>query len=583
MTHLAPVLRELPSPLPVRPPETVSMRTRDGVRLDADVYRPDAAGEWPVLLLRLACGRRTALTSHYAHPRWYAARGYVVAVQDVRGCGTSEGRFRPFQAEREDGADAVAWAASLPGSSGQVAMYGCGYAGMAQLLALAAAPPALRAVAPAFAGWDVHSDWAYEGGAFRLADAMGWALRCAAEAARRLEDGVAHRALSDAVRALPLDDEIPSRPEVLRAYARYTHHDDWLTDPAPGPAWDALSPRAMVERMPADVPILQIGGWYDPRLAGSLDAHEALSARPGAAPARLVVGPWTAAGPQEQGTAAVALDRLQLSWFDRFLKGEENGAERAGPVRLFDVGAGRWHDAPALAPATAALHLHGDGLAARTGGLLQPAPSLDCGTDVVVHDPRSPVPTVGGHGGPQPGTQDRAAADARPDVAVYGSAPLTEPLTLAGRVALDLWVEADAPCFDVAAALSVVKPDGRVLPLTHGYARVEPGAQTRPLVLPMRAVCATLAPGEALRVSIAGSCFPAYPVNPGNGAEPGETRRVDAQPITLLIHSGVARPSRLRLPAGAEEPALQALSSTSITSVGSGNPFATLTRQSSRL
>ena len=160
MTHMAPVILEQAPILSVRPPETVSMRTRDGVRLDADVYRPDAVGPWPVLLLRLTCGRRTAMTGHYAHPRWYAARGYVVVVQDVRGRGTSEGRFRPFEAEREDGADAVAWAASLPGSNGTVGMYGSGYAGMAQLLALAERPAALRALVPALAGWDDFTDWA---------------------------------------------------------------------------------------------------------------------------------------------------------------------------------------------------------------------------------------------------------------------------------------------------------------------------------------------------------------------------------------------------------------------------------------
>ena len=147
-------------------------------------------------------------------------------------------------------------------------------------------------------------------------------------------------------------------------------------------------------------------------------------------------------------------------------------------------------------------------------------------------------------------TLDRAAVDRRPDVATYTSLPLDEPLMLAGRVALEVWVEADAPSFDVSAVLSVVRPDGQVLPLTQGHARVEPGDPTRPLTVAMRAACATLAPGSALRLSLAGSCFPAYPVNPGTGAEPGETRRVDALPITLLIHSGPDRPSRLRLPAG---------------------------------
>lgn len=579
MTHLAPVVQQAPATLAVRPPETVSMRTRDGIRLDADVYRPDAPGSWPVLLLRLACGRRTALTSHFAHPRWYASRGYVVAVQDVRGTGTSDGRFRPFDAEREDGADAVAWAASLPGSSGAVGMYGCGYAGMAQMLALAEAPPALRAVAPAFAGWDVYSDWAYEGGAFRLADAMGWALRCGAEAARRMEDGTAHRALSDALAALPVNDEIPSRPQVLRDYARYTHHDDWLTNPFPGPSWDAVSPRAMAGSIPSDVAVLQIGGWYDPRLAGTLDAHEALSARPGDAVSRLVVGPWTAAGPDGGG-----LDALQISWFDRTLKSSETAPQPEVPVRLYDLGGGVWSDLPGLAAAEAPLHLCGDGMATRRGGGLDAGLPLSSGLDVVVHDPRSPVPSVGGHAGPEPGCLDRAAVDCRPDVAVYSTAVLESPLTLAGRVALDLWVEADAPSFDVNAVLSVVKPDGRVLPLTHGHARVEPGDPTRPLIIAMRAVCITLAAGESLRLSIAGACFPAYPINPGTGAEPAETRRVDAQPITLLIHSGPGRPSRLRLPTGTDrQPGFQALSSTSSMSSGSDWPLAAPARQTSRL
>ncbi|WP_247872445.1 CocE/NonD family hydrolase [Azospirillum sp. TSO35-2] len=582
MTHLAPVIHQSHSLLPVRPPETVSMRTRDGVRLDADLYRPDAAGTWPVLLLRVACGRRTALTSHYAHPRWYAARGYVVVVQDVRGCGTSDGRFRPFEAEREDGADAVAWAASLPGSSGAVAMYGCGYAGMAQWLALAEAPPALRAVAPAFAGWDVFSDWAYEGGAFRLADAMGWALRTAADAARRVEDGTGHRLLSDAARHLPTDDEIPSRPQALRDYARYTHYDDWLTNPVPGAAWNAVSPKAMLAALPAEVAVLQLGGWYDPRLAGTLDAHDALAAR-GRAPVRLVVGPWTADGPAAAPDEAPTLDALQLAWFERVMKGEGSAADRGGPVRLHDVETGRWHDLPAVLPADAALHLGSEGLANRQGGRLAVETPDLAGLDVVVHDPRGPVPTVGGHAVPSAaGRFDRAAVDRRPDVAVYTSVALEQPLPLAGRVALDLWVEADAPSFDVSAVLSVVRPDGRVLPLTQGHARVEPGDPTRPLTIAMRAVCATLAPGSALRLSLAGSCFPAYPVNPGTGAEPGETRRVDALPITLLIHSGPERPSRLRLPAGAGQGASTSLSGAAETSTSAGS-FAAAVRQTSRL
>ncbi len=72
---------------------TASMQTRDGVRLDADIYRPDTEEELPILLMRQPYGREIASTVVYAHPRWYAAQGYIVVIQDVRGRGTSQGKF----------------------------------------------------------------------------------------------------------------------------------------------------------------------------------------------------------------------------------------------------------------------------------------------------------------------------------------------------------------------------------------------------------------------------------------------------------------------------------------------------------
>lgn len=97
------------------------MLTRDGVRLDADLYYPEAAGPFPVLLMRQPYGRTIASTVVYAHPTWYAAQGYLVVIQDVRGRGTSEGEFRLFANEINDGYDAVMWAANLPGSTGATA------------------------------------------------------------------------------------------------------------------------------------------------------------------------------------------------------------------------------------------------------------------------------------------------------------------------------------------------------------------------------------------------------------------------------------------------------------------------------
>ncbi|MEO0408692.1 MAG: CocE/NonD family hydrolase, partial [Cyanobacteria bacterium P01_A01_bin.135] len=123
---------------------TQSLLTQDGVRLDADIYTPDAVGDFPVLLMRQPYGRAIASTVVYAHPRWYAAHGYIVVIQDVRGRGSSGGEFDLFSHEVQDGAETVSWAAALPQSSGAVGMYGFSYQGMTQLFAAAAQPPALK-------------------------------------------------------------------------------------------------------------------------------------------------------------------------------------------------------------------------------------------------------------------------------------------------------------------------------------------------------------------------------------------------------------------------------------------------------
>src|SRR5260370_5989380 len=197
----------------VAPSKAVSMPPRDGVRLDADVYRPTGRGPFPVLLMRQPYGRKIASTVVYAHPHWYAQHGYVVAIQDVRGSGTSEGTFKLFENETNDGADTLAWAAALEGSNGRVGMYGFSYQAATQLLALAGAldarGPKPAALSPAMMGWDVFSDWAYEGGAFCLQGGMSWALQMGAERARLAGDVLAFTVRRASCRNLPLNQERP--------------------------------------------------------------------------------------------------------------------------------------------------------------------------------------------------------------------------------------------------------------------------------------------------------------------------------------------------------------------------------------
>jgi putative CocE/NonD family hydrolase len=540
--------------LAVLGPETISLTLRDGVRLDADLYRPAEGGPYPVLLMRQPYGRRIASTVVFAHPRWYAAQGYIVVIQDVRGTGSSEGTFRAFETEREDGAESVAWAAARPGSTGRVGMYGFSYQGMTQLLALAGGAPALGALAPVMVGWDLYGDWAYEGGALRLADGIGWGIQMAALRAGYEHDTEAVRVLSRAARALPLQDETPAFPDVLRRYRAYGHYADWVENDRPeAPYWARTSPRAALAGQRMDVPMLHVGGWYDTMLMGTLDAYAAALAASDQ-PQRLVVGPWPhlpwgrMSGGDMGPEADARIDRLQLQWFDGFLKDSGGGPHLGTGLDLFDVTERCWRQFPSWPAELRSLYLSSSGLAAPTvtDGTLQDTLG-DPAEDMVVHDPWRPVPSLGGHDAAPMGRQDRTALDARADIACYTSAPFTAEALLAGRVELDLWATADSASFDISAVLSEVTPAGRAIILTQGYRRVTAG-EPLPIRVSLRAICATIPPGSALRLSLAGASFPAHAVNPGTGASAAETRASDCQVITLSLLSGGATPSRLILP-----------------------------------
>jgi uncharacterized protein len=523
------------------------MRTGDGCRLDATVWRPDDPGRYPVLLMRQPYGRAIASTLVFAHPAWYAAHGYIVAIQDVRGTGSSEGDFRLFLDEEADGSQAIAWAAALDGSTGAVGTYGFSYQANTQYLGLAGGG-AIGAMAPAMGGWDVRTDWAWENNAFRLAPSLGWGLQMGFIKATHDGDRVAAHALRTAAQSLPLNEPHRTRPHIIRRLGHWTHYEQWLSHPEPGPFWQGFAPAARLAEHDLDVPMLHVGGWYDQMLMGTLAGHEAVS-RAGKTEQALHVGPWThqpwgrRAGPVDFGPAARSpIDEAQVAWFDRHLKARDGPP--SGGLRLFDVGTRTWRRFAAWPEARpTALVLGGDGRAASASSGTLAASSLATGTDRIVHDPWRSAPVTGGHGSGPAGMQDRAALDDRADIAVYDSAPLDRPLFLCGRVAATLALEADQPSFDIDATLSMLTPDGRTLTVTQGHARID--APHGPVELPMRAVCVTVPAGHALRLSLAGAATPSYAVNPGTGAAAADFTAADERVITIAIrHHG----SRLILP-----------------------------------
>nr|MDJ0649082.1 CocE/NonD family hydrolase [Xenococcaceae cyanobacterium MO_188.B19] len=449
-------------------------------------------------------------------------------------------------------------------------MYGFSYQGMTQLYTALHQHPSLVAIAPAMVGYDLYSDWAYENKAFCLQANLGWAIQLAAETARLRGEESAYQKLYSASRNLPLSDKIPANPDIMQELAADSFYHHWLNNPLPGEYWEKLSPKNLLQDV--DIPMLHIGGWFDPYLRGTLNLYRAMKAK-SSHPQHLIVAPWAhlpwgrKLGNIDYGIDAQnPIDEIQLRWFDHFLKDKDTGILEENSVSWFEMGSNQWRYFDDISQNHETIYyLTSDGLAniREDSGMLWEyleetetlsdqellttnleGIELANTTDTIVHDPWRPVPALGGHSSFPGGSFDRSSLDCRSDILTYTSAPLETDLHIAGKVIVEVYCTADTPSFDLCAILSVVYSDSKVVNFTQGYLRVD--SLTTPLTIPLQETCIKIAQDNCLRLSLSGACFPAYPVNPGTGKLPHETHLIDAQIITLTLKSGADYPSRIR-------------------------------------
>ncbi|MGK7945236.1 MAG: CocE/NonD family hydrolase [Microcystaceae cyanobacterium] len=533
--------------------ESASLYTRDGIRLDADIYRPESQETFPILLMRQPYGRKIASTVVYAHPQWYAAQGYIVIIQDVRGRGTSQGEFDLFVNEIDDGLDTLHWAQQLAGSNGKIGMYGFSYQGMTQIYAASHNLDALKTICPAMIAYDLYSDWAYENGAFCLQGNLGWAIQLAAETARLQGDNMAFQRLYEASRQLPLNDSTPANPNLLRELAPDSFYHDWLNHPYPDTYWQQLSPKYCLSEV--DLPMLHIGGWFDPYLRGTLNLYQGMKSRSIFAQ-HLLIGAWghlpwgRNIGQFDYGNnSIISVDQLQIQWFDYFLKGKSSDMLEKPSVCLFEMGSNQWqyfNEFPQ--PSYQQYFLNSMGLANLTesGKLKEEQPKATTPvTDIIVHDPWRPVPSLGGHAATPAGVFDRSLLDNRSDILTYTSDPMAEEMHLIGASFVTLYCTADALSFDLSVVLSQVTPDSKVYPIAQGYGRIDD--TQLPIRLPLQATCLNIPQGHCLRLSISAACFPAYAVNSGTGSFPKDSKLIESKIITLKVMTGKEYPSSLSL------------------------------------
>jgi putative CocE/NonD family hydrolase len=532
----------------------------DGTRLSADVYRPVGGGRHPVLLQRLPYNKTTAENLCYQHPIWYARRGYMVVIQDVRGRWKSGGDFYPFAHEEADGAEAVEWAARLPGANGKVGMYGYSYPGATQLLAARARPPSLKAIAPGMTASQYHDSWTYQGGAFSLAFALSWATELIGDQALRRGDDACKRDIMEAtscgrqVYHLPLK-EMP----FLRGKPESQFFFDWLDHPANDAYWQRWSLESSYPQL--QIPTLHFGGWYDVFLRGTIRNFQGMKSA-GAPNQQLLIAPWIhmpwaqQVGCLDFGPDAVnSMDQRQLAFFDHFLK-EESLREEPEPVEVFMIGENRWRrfaswPPPQAQPRSLFLHSKGSANLTPSDGSLSPEPPTSEPPDVYIYTPFYPVLSAGGSSCCFPavapmGPADQRGVEADPGVLVYTSAPMPKDCTIAGPVKLRLWAVSTARDTDFTAKLCRVDRGGTSINLCSGIIRaryrnslteaslLEPG-RAYEYEIDLGATAVRLTAGECLRVLVSSSDFPHWDRNLNTGGEFGTEQLSQAIVATQLI------------------------------------------------
>ena len=424
----------------------VMVETRDGTRLATDVYRPaDPETREPVdeplpaLLDRTPYGKRGAQSRH---GEWYASRGYVVAIQDVRGRFDSEGEFYIFVNEAEDGADTVEWLAGRDYCDGQVATLGTSYGAWVQNALATQDPDGLAGMFVNMGAANGRKATFRHNGAFELRW-LCWAYTLGAGFAHEsLADPEVQQVFADTDVREVLADWPPERGET--PLAELPGYEEWAFDVMEsGDATEELwrSPGIDFERYydgSADVPTVYSGGWFDSYTKATCDNFAGLADRKDA-DHYLLMGPWThlarlpgghdhsdellfpplswevpAAGDLAFGERATRKYReTRLAFFDRYLKGEDAFADRPR-VEYFLMGTGDGHRTGPDDPAGEGLLFHGGEWRtadewppadteftryyAHADGTLSPErPTADDSATSYEYDPTDPVPSVGGN------------------------------------------------------------------------------------------------------------------------------------------------------------------------------------------
>jgi uncharacterized protein len=567
----------------------VMVPMRDGKRMQADIYRPkDTSQKYPIVFVR------TPYNFNYwdvdvGAPRDMTAEleavkhGYAYVEMNERGRYFSEGDYDILGVPLSDSDDELDWLGQRPWSSGKVGLIGCSSTAEWQLAVAARSNKALATFIPEGFGAGVgrvgpyyeQGNW-FRGGAVQMLFAT-WLYDYGLQtnnAKPNFAPGTSQQALVTAARQWDLAAHPPAvdwskalwhLPEKDILSAVDSPHGIYADPTPPGlpgliertpndPAW--YEGGLWNDSMRINIPGLWLMSWYDVSIGPNLAAYNFVRKTANSDVANeqyAIIAPvshcaykrateHTMVGERDMGDARLPYDDITFAWFDRFLKGEDDGALAKTPkIRYYTMGSNRWQSSDTWPPegakpvtlylssASHANSLDGD-------GRLFPSPEAKDTPDKFVYDPMNPVLTVGGGfccmgTDYKPGAFDQRAEEARDDVLVYTTEPLKEGMEVTGPIDVTLYVSSDAKDTDFTVKLDDVLPDGTAYNVVQNIQRMRyrEGYDKRPVWMEKGKVYKVefqpmqtsnyFAPGHELRIEISSSNFPRFDRNLNTGGD----------------------------------------------------------------
>jgi predicted acyl esterase len=513
----------------------MTMTTRDGVKLAANVFLPPGQGPFPVVLSRTpylkdALGELAGYSA-----KKYTDAGYAYVMQDVRGKGRSEGFYEAFIPDLEDGYDTVEWVAGQPWSNGRIGMVGGSALGITTNLAAMAAPPHLVAAYVIVAPYDQLLN-TFPGGVLKDEDTLGW---------------------------LKGQGESQAQLDVVRGSA--TNSAFW-------------NEHAMTsQRRYIRIPMYNQGAWYDIFNDGNVENFRWLQnfgSKGARGNQKLYMVPAGHGGlggdksdVEYNQPGAVVPPTEEMRWWDYWLKGIDNGIMKEPPVTLFMMASGRkghpsplshvfkspnWPPAnhPTAFYLTADMHLS------------TKAPTATDAKLSYKFDPANPVKTYGGSNLLQTaGPLDQRPIGQRQDYLRFETAALDKNVAIAGHVDMTLWAATDGLDTDFMVKLVDVYPDGyeQIIldnPIRTRYRKgrdpddvmlMTPG-KPEELHVDLWNTAFTFEKGHKIQVTVSSSNATKFEVNPNTGEPFGVPTNTPPRVSTNTVYFDKRHPSAMILP-----------------------------------